>query len=70
LSPSYFDSGKTLAVSTDFTKNNKMLHVIAKLYKTSNVTFDQDINAQLEKNFLIIFINLQTTIVTLELKIT
>ncbi len=67
FSTSYFDSGETFAISTDYTKNNKMLHVIAQLYKTSNVMFDQGINAHLEIFCLIIFVNLQTTVVTLEL---
>ncbi len=65
--PSFFDSGETFAISIDYTKNNKTLHVIAQLYKTSNVMFDQDINAHLETFGLIIFINLQTIVVTLEL---
>jgi serine/threonine protein kinase len=41
--------------------------VVHQEMKTSNVMFDQDINAHLESFGLIIFINLQTTVVTIEL---
>ncbi len=65
--PAYCDSGETFAISIDYTENNKTLHMIAQLYKISNVMLDQDINAHLENFGLIIFIYLQTTVVTLEL---